>query len=180
MTASGRRHPTSPGATGSTTWPRGRGGGVGRSPSGPPIPTAPSSSGGCRSASQCAGGGSAVAALASGGQLGGVHGGLGTPVHAELGEQVGDVVLHGLLGEVEPFADLAVGEPLGEQIEDPALLVGEVRARLLVGAAPQAVEDTGGDAPIEQRLAGGHTADVVDEVAAAHLLEDVTAGAGHD
>src|ERR1700722_1997550 len=39
-----------------------------------------------------------------------VCGGLGPAFHAELGEQGGHVVLHGLLGQEHPLADLPVGE----------------------------------------------------------------------
>ena len=45
-------------------------------------------------------------------QLGGERGGLGAALHAELVEQVGHVVLDGLLGEEELLADLPVGQAL--------------------------------------------------------------------
>ena len=49
---------------------------------------------------------------------------------AQLGEQVRDVVLHRLLGQVHRVRDLAVGGALGNEVEDPAFLgreAGEAR-----------------------------------------------------
>jgi hypothetical protein len=57
----------------------------------------------------------------------GVGGGLGAAFHAELGEQRGHVVLHGLLGQEHPLADLPVGQALADQLQDPAFLVGQGR-----------------------------------------------------
>ena len=51
-----------------------------------------------------------------------VGGCLGAAFHAELGEQRGDVVLDGLLGEVHPLADLPVGEALPDEFQDLAFL----------------------------------------------------------
>src|SRR5664280_3421924 len=59
------------------------------------------------------------------GEPGRIGGGLGSPFHAELGQEIGDVVLHRLLGQVHRVGDLAVGLPLGDEIEDPSLLGGE-------------------------------------------------------
>src|ERR1700729_3287139 len=42
--------------------------------------------------------------------------------HAELDEQRGHVVLHGLLGQEHPLADLPVGQPFPDQLQDRALL----------------------------------------------------------
>ena len=64
------------------------------------------------------------------GQAGGVGGRLGAPLHAQLGQQVRHVVLHGLLGQVHRLADLAVGLALGDQVEDAPLLRGERRERV--------------------------------------------------
>jgi hypothetical protein len=44
-----------------------------------------------------------------------VGGGLGAALHAELGEQRGHVVLHGLLGQVHPLADLPAGRAAAEE-----------------------------------------------------------------
>src|SRR5580692_12311328 len=42
----------------------------------------------------------------------GVGGGLSAALHAQLGEQGRHVVLHRLLGQEHPLADLPVGQPL--------------------------------------------------------------------
>src|SRR6266545_2649901 len=52
----------------------------------------------------------------------GQSGRLGTPLHTQLGEQAGDVVLHRLLGDEQPLADLPVGQPLADEFEYPPLL----------------------------------------------------------
>ena len=62
------------------------------------------------------------AAGATLGQAGGVHRGLCAVGHAELAEQVRDVVLDGLLGEEHLGGDLAVGQAVGEVVEDGRLL----------------------------------------------------------
>src|SRR6202035_4184717 len=86
----------------------------------------PRSSGGCRSAEPPAvGPPAAVAARLLLEDPRGVGGGLGAALHAELGEEGGHVVLDRFLGEEEPVADLAVGEPFADQHEDAAFLVGE-------------------------------------------------------
>ena len=41
--------------------------------------------------------------------------GLGTALHAQLGEQGRHVVLHRLLGQEQPGGDLAVGLPVGDE-----------------------------------------------------------------
>src|SRR5689334_14055227 len=86
--------------------------------------------------------------------LGGDDRGLDTALHAELGEQAGDVVLHRLLGEVQPLADLAVGEALADQGEDLPLPGGQalqpVRLFLLLLTAPQSGHQLGGGARIQQ------------------------------
>src|SRR5690349_19487824 len=57
-------------------------------------------------------------------QLGGEHRGLGASFETELGEDARHVVLHRLLGEEQLLADLAVGQALGDQLEDATLLRG--------------------------------------------------------
>ena len=46
-------------------------------------------------------------------------------VTSYAGQQVRDVVLHGLLGEEHPLADLAVGQALADEVEDLPLLLGQ-------------------------------------------------------
>src|SRR5579863_9651538 len=50
---------------------------------------------------------------------------LGPPLHAELGEQRGHVVLDGLLGQEHPLGDLPVRQPFADQIQDAPLLLGQ-------------------------------------------------------
>ena len=70
-----------------------------------------------------------ASALVHGAQeLGGEHGRLGAALESELGQDAGDVVLHRLLGQEHPLADLAVGEALGDQAEQLQLLLGELGA----------------------------------------------------
>ena len=45
-----------------------------------------------------------------------VQRGLGTPLHTELCQQVGHVVLHSLLGQVDPLGDLAVRQAFADQV----------------------------------------------------------------
>ena len=129
---------------------------------------------------------SAVAVLAVRGLLlvedpRGVGGGLGAALHAELGEEGGDVVLDRFLGEEEAVADLAVGEAFADEGEDAAFLVGEAGQGVGGGGlVAHAAHDAAGGFGVEQGLAGGDGADGADEVGAADLLEDVAGGAGHD
>ena len=106
----------------------------GKLQSAPPRAAAPSSTGGCRSADRDPRRGGARGRRRPGVRRrrvvedpGGVGRGLGAALHAELGEQGGDVVLDGLLGEEQPVADLPVGQALADQLEDAAFLVGERR-----------------------------------------------------
>ena len=78
-------------------------------------------------------------------------------LHAELGEQVRHVVLDRLLGQVQLVGDLPVGEPVGDEGEDLALLPGEARQALVFhGRAPQPLGDPLGDHRIQQRLTPRH------------------------
>lgn len=55
----------------------------------------------------------------------GVGGRLGPPLHSQLGQEIGYVVLDGLLGQVQIAGDLTVGLPLGDEIEHLSLLSGQ-------------------------------------------------------
>ena len=121
-----------------------------------------------------------IVVLAALGQAGRVRGGFGAAAHAQLGQQVGHVVLDGLLGQEELLADLAVGHTLGDEIEDAALLVGETGELVRVRRVAQPLEHSGGQRRVEERLAAADSADAVDEVGAAHLLQHVAGGARHD
>ena len=52
----------------------------------------------------------------------GEESGFGAALEAELGEEIGHVVLDGLLGEEHLVRDLSIAQPLAQQFEDPALL----------------------------------------------------------
>src|ERR1700678_3033018 len=58
---------------------------------------------------------------------------LSAALHAQLDEQRGYVVLHGLLGQEHPLADLPVGQPFPDQLQDPALLPAEPGQRIAFG-----------------------------------------------
>nr|BFE79393.1 hypothetical protein GCM10020093_019940 [Planobispora longispora] len=114
-------------------------------------------------------------------QPGGQRRGLGTALHTELGQQVGDVVLDGLLRQVQPLADLPVGQPLADQLQDVPFLVGQAGQRVLAaGLLAQPGQHGGGGLRIQQGLAGGDGAHRADQVGAVDLLEHITGGAGHD
>ena len=53
--------------------------------------------------------------------LGAVRGRLGSALHSQLGQQGRHVILHGLLGQEEPFADLPIREAIGDQFENFSL-----------------------------------------------------------
>ena len=59
-------------------------------------------------------------------------------------------------------------------------LVSGARAGSSAGTLAQPVEDLLGDGRVQRGLAGGDAPYGLDEVVAAHLLEDVARGAGHD
>src|ERR1700730_1032268 len=62
-----------------------------------------------------------------------VRGSLGAALHAQLGEQGRHVVLHRLLGQEHPLADLPVGQPLPDELQDLALLGGQAGQRVTLG-----------------------------------------------
>ena len=105
---------------------------------------------------------------------GGKDRGLRAALHAELGEQVRHVVLHRLLGEVHRFADLTIGETVGNVQEDATLLVGEPgETFVFFGFLSELATDTLDQRRIQQRLSGCDSADCVHDVVAAQLLEQV-------
>ena len=60
---------------------------------------------------------------------------LGAPLQTGLRQQPRHVVLHGLLGQVSPLGDLAVGQAFPHQVQDSALGVGQ-RGEPGVGGEP--------------------------------------------
>src|SRR6266511_2673802 len=107
-------------------------------------------------------------------------------VQVQLLEDVADVVLDGVLGDVELLGDVAVVVALGDELEDLHLAVGEPRGGellLLVGSfdhGGELVEELGGHRRGDQRLALGDRADGVGDLLDGDLLEQVAVGAGLD
>src|ERR671936_1650165 len=56
---------------------------------------------------------------------------MGTRARLELGEEVADVRLHSLLREKQPLADLAVNQPVGNELEHLELAPGRLLLELL-------------------------------------------------
>src|SRR5690606_29095598 len=96
-------------------------------------------------------------------QLEGLQDRAGPVAHAQLAEDVGDVVLDGALGHAEGIGDLLVGEAGGHQAQDLGLAVGErvraVQADEIVAHVLQAREQALGHRRLDQRAAAGHRAD---------------------
>ena len=110
-----------------------------------------------------------------------VCGGLGAPLHAELGEESGYVVLHCLLREEQPLANLPVRQALPDQLENLPLLARQASERIgAPGCISHPRHHPAGGLRVEQRLAAGDGSDRSDEVGALDLLEHVACGAGHD
>jgi hypothetical protein len=65
----------------------------------------------------------------------GPNDGLGSVGYLQLGEDVGDVVPHGLRAQVELFGDRGVRVPPGDELKDLALAVGKGGEGLGRGAA---------------------------------------------
>jgi hypothetical protein len=74
-----------------------------------------------------------------------VGGRLGPAGDLQLGQDAGDIVLDGLLGQVEFLADLLVGPAGGDLLQDPFLLgrqAGEALVLEQVLALAEPVKDT--------------------------------------
>src|SRR5579883_1345775 len=118
--------------------------------------------------------------------LGGFEDGAGAVADVELGEDAGDVVLHGALGDVEGARDLAVRVAGGEQAEDLALAGGDrFGGAVALGLARRRA---GGDAAArllaergrEHGSAGGERAHRREQPLERHVLEQVAPGAALD
>jgi two-component system, NarL family, sensor histidine kinase DevS len=82
---------------------------------------------------------------------------------------------------VDPLGDLTVGQALGDQLEDAALLVRERGdPGVLLVALAQPLEHLAGHRRVEQRLALGDPPDRVDQVVPADVLEQVARSTRHD
>jgi two-component system, NarL family, sensor histidine kinase DevS len=114
-------------------------------------------------------------------EAGRVDGGLGAPLHPQLREEVRDVVLDRLLREMDLPGDLPVRKPVGDELEDVALLGSQLGETLvLLRTLAEAFEHRPGDCRIEQRLTLGNEPYCLDDVIALDLLEYVTRCARHD
>ena len=93
-----------------------------------------------------------------------------------------DTWLRTVLGDSTRLdGDLGVGPAAGDQLEDLALALGELRERLGVGAGRRPGEEVHqppGHARAEDRVARRHRADRPDQLRALGALEQVAAGAG--
>src|SRR6185312_9035602 len=98
----------------------------------------------------------------------------------QLGQQVAGVVLDRLLGQAHAPADLPVGQPLADQPQHGALLVGELGQPVVPVDRPAALRGTRSGLGVEERAAGGHRAHGRHQRRPAYLLEDVAGGAGPD
>jgi hypothetical protein len=70
-------------------------------------------------------------------QFRGQYGDLSAALHAQLGQDTGNVILHGLFGQKHPLTDLPVGQTLPDQVQHGAFLFGQARQRpriLSIGA----------------------------------------------
>ncbi len=109
------------------------------------------------------------------------RGRLSTALQIELGEDAADVVLDRLVREEQRGRDLLVGLPLGQVVEDAALLGGQLGQRVLVrpaGHAPDARHRLFGAVGIEQRAAATDRLEGRHKIAPPDLLEEIAAGAG--
>jgi two-component system, NarL family, sensor histidine kinase DevS len=110
-----------------------------------------------------------------------IGGRLRAALHAQLGEQAGDVVLDRLLGEEELLPDLPVGQALADQLEDPLLLRGQPREGVLLGRlTAQPRHELAGRPGVEHRLPGRDGAHRAHQVGAPDLLEHVPGRTRHD
>ena len=110
-----------------------------------------------------------------------VGGRLRAALHAQLGEQPGDVVLDRLLGEEEMLTDLPVGQALADQLEDPLLLRRQPREGVRLGRlAAQPRHELAGRPGVEHRLPGRDGTHRAHQVGAPDLLEHVPGRTRHD
>ena len=92
--------------------------------------------------------------LAALGQAGGVGGGFGPATHAELGQQVGHVVLYRFFGQIEHVGDLPVGLSIGDEVQNSPFLPGETgQARVTPRTFVQTLQHLVGQLRIEKKTA---------------------------
>ena len=101
----------------------------------------------------------------------------GCAAPAQLRQQAGDVVLDRLLGQKQALADLPVGETLGDEVEDAALLIGEfLQGRIGGWASRSRVRTCCVTTGFEQRLPLSHSVDRIEQLGAVDLLQHVARG----
>src|SRR5208282_5677588 len=110
----------------------------------------------------------------------GVEGELETVGHAELIENVVEVILYGLFADEELFANLAIAKALRDQLDDFLLAVAQERLfTALTGFSGflEGVDDLGSHAIVEPDFTVIHLADALDKQVAGGLLKHDSAGA---
>src|SRR6476661_6654021 len=104
--------------------------------------------------------------------------------YVQLLENIAEIVLDGLLAQLQGGCDFLVGLARRYQRENPALLLGQLvalaRRRDDRGHGAHAVEDDAGRERIENRMALRHRLYGVDQDLAADLLEQVSPRARED
>src|SRR5829696_6471286 len=109
-----------------------------------------------------------------------VHRRLGPPLHAELGEQAGDIVLHGLLRQEQPLPNLPVGASVSDQIENFTLPRGQAAGhRISLNGIPEPIEQLLSHRRIQQRPPRRDLPNALHQTVATDLLEQITRRAGH-
>src|SRR5439155_4094497 len=93
-------------------------------------------------------------------------------VRLELGQDVADVALHGLLADVELCGHVLVGHPVGEQLQDLPLAAGQHVVLVLAG------QERRHQRGIDIALAGGDLLDRAQQCLVRRLLEDVSLRSG--
>ena len=78
------------------------------------------------------------------------------------------------------MADLAIGEALRDEIENTALLIGEIFERIFVGWLSYTVKHLLGNGWVEKRFTVGNASHRCGQFDATHLLQQVSRRAGHD
>src|SRR6266511_645487 len=105
---------------------------------------------------------------------------LGETAVSELGEDAGGELANSRWGKMQPVSDRCVAVALGDQPQDLALLLAQLRGRPGDGrfAAREPTQYTRGHRRAEDCLAAGDRPDRLHELLLAGAFEDIPAGAG--
>src|SRR6266496_863451 len=117
------------------------------------------------------------------GVAGQVGGGLRAAAHPQLAQHAGHVVLDGLLRQAQLLPDLPVGQPVGDQLQDPLLLRAQPGQPLVpqqMLARPQPLQHPGGHRRVQQAVPGRHRAHRAQQVGGVDLLEHIAGRARQD